>query len=666
MSVIDVKAETVKKAKKAAKVAKPTKAEREALKAALNAAPIEYEPLSNLTESPFEVRVIPYPEASVRSMASSIAAVGLLQNLVVHSMPDGKSGVAAGGRRRAGMNLLATEKVIPADYLVPVKRVSEDVARLVSLIENEERLSMHPAEQIYAFRDLSAQGMTPAQIGAQLGYSSLHVNRMLKLAGLAPELLAQLAKDEITIEHCHSLALEDDPARQLQVFEKVKSAYGHATPLSLRRAITERDISIKSSDFIFIGRDAYEAAGGIVREDLFSEEEGDGTADKALVEKLLHEKLTVLAKDIQEREGWAWSKVRENPVRNWGIDAKNYQVSAEPEPDYTADEQQRLDELCATQEAAVTQDDKDAIQSLIDDIVSQSMERAWTPELKAESGVVVSFWCGDLSVQRGVRQIALEQNDADPSSADNQPFISKKITKPVDSISEPLLKKMSSERTLAVQAALMQQPQKAVALMVWRLCSCVFDGCLTTNHPFDLRITQHQTSLVSDAPDGETGKAWQLLMQEKSRLEKLLPEGWQKDFTTFFSLEGETLMSLMAFCTASCVNGVQTRTMGHTTRSALDEVESAIGFDMREWWTPTAENFLGLLTKNQIVEALKDAGQEEAAVTAAKMKKTDAATHAEHYLSETRWTPAWMKAPGSDVVADTNADTNNNTPAQAA
>ncbi|NPB35808.1 hypothetical protein G7L51_23750, partial [Shigella sonnei] len=87
----------------------------------------------------------------------------------------------------------------------------------VSFIENDEHLAMHPAEQIYAFRDLSAQGMTPEQIGAQLGYGGRHVKRMLKLAGLAPELLAQLAKDEVTIEQCQALALENDPTRQLQV-----------------------------------------------------------------------------------------------------------------------------------------------------------------------------------------------------------------------------------------------------------------------------------------------------------------------------------------------------------------------------------------------------------------------------------------------------------------
>lgn len=100
-------------------------------------------------------------------MATSIKAVGLLQNLVVHTLPDGKSGVAAGGRRREGLNLLASEKEIDSEYLVPVKRVSDEVARLVSFIENDEHLAMHPAEQIYAFRDLSAQGMTPCRGAAK-------------------------------------------------------------------------------------------------------------------------------------------------------------------------------------------------------------------------------------------------------------------------------------------------------------------------------------------------------------------------------------------------------------------------------------------------------------------------------------------------------------------
>ena len=56
-------------------------------------------------------------------------------------------------------------------------------------------------------------------------------------------------------------------------------------------------------------------------------------------------------------------------------------------------------------------------------------------------------------------------------------------------------------------------------------------------------------------------------------------------------------MSLMVFCTACSVDGVQTRTMGHTTRSDLDGVERAVDFNLHEWWQPTKNNFFDYLKK---------------------------------------------------------------------
>jgi ParB family chromosome partitioning protein len=93
MSVTESKTKTPAKTSK--KTVKP--AESVALKAALEVAQIEMVPLSALVKSPLNVRIIPYPPESVREMADSILAVGLIQNLVVHSLPDGLSGVAAGG-----------------------------------------------------------------------------------------------------------------------------------------------------------------------------------------------------------------------------------------------------------------------------------------------------------------------------------------------------------------------------------------------------------------------------------------------------------------------------------------------------------------------------------------------------------------------------------------
>ena len=154
MSVTDVKAKAPKKASSK----KITKEQEEALKAALEAAVIEYVPLSALVKSPLNVRSIPYAVDSVRGLADSIEALGLLQNLIVHTLADGQYGVAAGGRRLTALNLLAQEDRLAADYTVIVKRVSDDIAALASIAENEQRAAMHPAEQIAGYRARGLRG----------------------------------------------------------------------------------------------------------------------------------------------------------------------------------------------------------------------------------------------------------------------------------------------------------------------------------------------------------------------------------------------------------------------------------------------------------------------------------------------------------------------------
>lgn len=56
---------------------------------------VEYVPLTALVKSLLNVRTIPYTVESVRGLANSIEALGLLQNLIVHVFADGKLGVAA-------------------------------------------------------------------------------------------------------------------------------------------------------------------------------------------------------------------------------------------------------------------------------------------------------------------------------------------------------------------------------------------------------------------------------------------------------------------------------------------------------------------------------------------------------------------------------------------
>ncbi|WP_430750390.1 plasmid SOS inhibition protein A, partial [Escherichia coli] len=212
MSVTESKAKTERKSSR-----KPAKTQETVLSALLAQTEEVSVPLASLIKSPLNVRTVPYSAESVSELADSIKGVGLLQNLVVHALPGDRYGVAAGGRRLAALNMLAERDIIQADWPVRVKVIPQELATAASMTENGHRRDMHPAEQIAGFRAMAQEGKTPAQIGDLLGYSPRHVQRMLKLADLAPVILDALAEDRITTEHCQALALEHDTARQAQV-----------------------------------------------------------------------------------------------------------------------------------------------------------------------------------------------------------------------------------------------------------------------------------------------------------------------------------------------------------------------------------------------------------------------------------------------------------------
>ncbi|EFP2197382.1 ParB/RepB/Spo0J family partition protein [Escherichia coli] len=644
MSVTEFKVKAGRKSSR-----KPSKVQETALSALLAQTEEVSVSLASLIKSPLNVRTVPYSAESVSELAESIKGVGLLQNLVVHTLPGDRYGVAAGGRRLAALNMLAERGILTADWPVRVKVIPQELATAASMTENGHRRDMHPAEQIAGFRAMAQEGKTPAQTGDLLGYSPRHVQRMLKLADLAPVILDALAEDRITTEHCQALALENDTARQVQVFEAAcQSGWGGKPDVRvIRNLITESEVAVAgNSKFRFVGADAFSP--DELRTDLFSDD-GDGYVDRVALDAALLEKLQAVAEHLREAEGWGWCAGRMEAVGECREDAGTYRSLPQPEAVLTEAEEERLNELLTRYDALENQcEESDLLEAEMKLMRCMAKVRAWTPEMRAGSGVVVSWRYGNVCVQRGVQ---LRSGDDVADDADRTEQVQEKAS--VEEISLPLLTKMSSERTLAVQAALIQQPEKTVALMVWRLCSCVFDYCNTTLHPFRIQTEEYHRRLTSDAPSGKSGQAWLSLMKEKTRLEALLPENWQKDFTTFFTLDGQTLMSLMVFCTACSVDGVQTRECGHISRSPLDTLEAAIGFHMRDWWQPTKANFFGHLKKPQIIAALNEAGLSGAARDAEKMKKGDAAEHAEHHMKDNRWVPGWMCAPRPQAETET-------------
>ncbi len=562
MSVTESKTKTERKSSR-----KPAKTQETVLSALLAQTEEVSVPLASLIKSPLNVRTVPYSAESVSELAESIKGVGLLQNLVVHALPGDPYGVAAGGRRLAALNMLAERGIIPADWPVRVKVIPQELATAASMTENGQRRDMHPAEQIAGFRAMAQEGKTPAQIGDLLGYSPRHVQRMLKLADLAPVILDALAEDRITTEHCQALALENDTERQVQVFEAAcQSGWGGKPEVqTIRRLVTESEVAVAgNSKFRFVGADAFSP--DELRTDLFSDDEG-GYVDCVALDAALLEKLQAVAEHLREAEGWEWCAGRMEPVGFCSEDAGTYHYLPEPEAVLTEAEEERLNELMTRYDALENQcEESDLLEAEMKLMRCMAKVRAWTPEMRAGSGVVVSWRYGNVF------------------------------------------------------------------------------GSGAYSKPAQISLECKHSSLTSDAPSGKEGAAFLSMMAEKARLTALLPEGWSRDMTTFLSLSQEVLLSLLSFCTACSLNGVQTRECGHTSRSPLDTLESAIGFHMRDWWQPTKANFFGHLKKPQIIAALNDAGLSGAARDAEKMKKGDAAEHAEFHMKDNRWVPGWMCA----------------------
>jgi ParB family transcriptional regulator, chromosome partitioning protein len=174
---------------------------------------IEQVALSRLIPSPRNVRR--KAATGVDGLADSIAAKGLLQNLVAHPMQGARGKkpklcVCAGQRRLAALHLLAERGVISPDEPIAVKVVTEAEAVAASLNENHAREPMHGADQAMAFRMLIEEGKSADYIAALFSVPVLTVQRRLKIANVSPRLLDVFRDDGMSIEQVIALALSDD------------------------------------------------------------------------------------------------------------------------------------------------------------------------------------------------------------------------------------------------------------------------------------------------------------------------------------------------------------------------------------------------------------------------------------------------------------------------
>lgn len=267
-------------------------------------------PLSWLHASGANVRKIG-SGASISELAEDIARRGLLQSLSVRPKTDetgqetGDFAVQAGGRRLAALQKLHTEGRIAADHPIPCLIKTTGIEVEDSLAENVMRAGLHPLDQFRAFKALADdESLSVEAIAARFFVTPQIVRQRLKLASASLVLLAAYAENEMTLDQLMAFCVTGDHARQEAVWEQIRHGYSRE-PYTIRRLLTEGAVKGNDRRVLFVGASAYEAAGGVILRDLFSEDGGGWYQDVALLDRLATEKLDEESNTLRA-EGWKW------------------------------------------------------------------------------------------------------------------------------------------------------------------------------------------------------------------------------------------------------------------------------------------------------------------------------------------------------------------------
>jgi ParB family chromosome partitioning protein len=612
-------------------------------------------PLNRLKKSPNNARKTPHRDADIEARAASIAAKGILQPLVVEpemdagGQPTGDYLVTIGESRRLAQLLRVKRKEIKKTELVRCIIDTINDPFEISLDENINRSDMHPADQFEAFRTLAEErGFGAEDIGARFGVSAAVVRRRMRLAAVSPALLQKYREDELTLDQLMAFAVTEDHARQEQVFEAL--SWNRSAQL-IRRAMTEEHVRADTKRAVFVGEEAYSLAGGRVLRDLFAEDDGGWFEDPALLDRLALEKLDAIAADLRAQEGWNWAQAAIDFPHDCGL-RRVYPRPVERSAEETAQiaalsnaydgllaEWDGADETPAEIEARLTELDQ-ALRAFGDG-------SAFDPADIAIGGLFVSLNSnGTVRVERGFIRPEDEPDEGDQTDEDPAPKDEDEEDAP-SPLSERLVADLTAHRTAALGNELAEHPDVAIMALTHALMLRTFYQGEAAGSCLEVRMTL--APLASHAPGIEDTPAGLARAARHAAWAKDVPQDAGAAWAYVSSLTPDQRISLLAHCAGLAVNAVQTWERRPRVMTHAAQVARAVGLDMRRYWSPTAEGYLGRVTKPRIIEAVREGASEEAASRITGLKKGDMVKIAEEQLAGSGWLPSVLKAPEDDI-----------------
>ncbi|MEW8317777.1 MAG: ParB/RepB/Spo0J family partition protein [Candidatus Thiodiazotropha sp.] len=138
---------------------------------------------------------------SLRELADSIAAQGVIQPVVVRPVENERYELIAGERRWRAAQQAGLDE-IP----VVIKDVTEEAAMAMGLIENIQREDLNPLEEANALSRLLLEfGLTHQEVAKAVGKSRTTVTNLLRLLELNEEVKTLVESGRLEMGHARSL-----------------------------------------------------------------------------------------------------------------------------------------------------------------------------------------------------------------------------------------------------------------------------------------------------------------------------------------------------------------------------------------------------------------------------------------------------------------------------
>src|SRR4051812_230302 len=175
-------------------------------------------PLDLLQRGKYQPRVDMRQE-SLEELAASIKSQGIVQPIVVRPVEGAAPGESQryeiiAGERRWRAAQIAGLAVIPA----VIRRVPDEAAIAMALIENIQREDLNPLEEARALERLISEfGITHQQAADAVGRSRAAVSNLLRLLELPQEITAFVERRELEMGHARALLGLTQRRQQIEV-----------------------------------------------------------------------------------------------------------------------------------------------------------------------------------------------------------------------------------------------------------------------------------------------------------------------------------------------------------------------------------------------------------------------------------------------------------------